>query len=382
MASRSSRPRSSEFSAYREREFSWTSQRVYLNAASFGPLPSSSRTAIEEFNRDRSDLALVDSDLTAPLAAARASAARLIGVDADEIALTPNTNVAINIAATAALQRGDGRRVIVIQDGEFPANVYPWLALERSGFRIQLVNSEEELLERVQQDDVAAASVSFVQFASGFRADLRAIGDACSRTGTLFVIDAIQGLGAVPLNAREVKADILACGGQKWLCSPWGSGFAYVRRAWITRFEPLLPGWLAFEATQDFTRLTDYRYELLGDARRFETGSLGFQDYVGLNASIELLLEIGADAIWQHIRSLQQPILEWANRNEVEIVSDLGEPRRSGILCIKPRDARTVFDRLQAENVRCAFREDAIRLSPHWYNTHEEIERVVELMTR
>lgn len=375
------------FADHRAREFSWAESRVYLNAASFGPIPDRTRQALDAFNRRRWQLELGDPDLVAPLAASRVAAARLINADPAEIALTPNTNVALNIAATAVFHTGDERRLILVSDREFPANVYPWLALARQEFAVELVPTdargfpdEAAMLERVERGDVAAISVSFVQFANGFRADLAALGAACRRHGTLFVVDAIQGLGAVPLDVRACGVDVLACGGQKWLCSPWGSGFAFVRRDLITQFEPLLPGWLAFDATQDFTRLCDYRYEMLDDARRFETGSLGFQDFVGFQTSVELLLDLGIDAIWQHIRELQDVLIEGARDRGVAVVSDLSPDRRSGIVCIRPREASAVFQRLTAEGVRCAFREDAIRLAPHWYNTREEIERVLGVL--
>lgn len=371
----------------RSREFGWQSARVYLNSASFGPLPARSRTAIEDFNRRRWQADLTDPDLVAPQVSARAAAAALIGAHPEEIALSPNTNVGVNIGANAVLRLGDPRRVIVIPDREFPANVYPWLALEREGYRVEIIPSapngypdEDALRARINVGDVVAASVSFVQFSSGYRADVAAIGAACRAHDTLFVIDAIQGLGAVPFAIQSARPDILACGAQKWLCAPWGSGFTYVRRELISKFEPLLPGWLAFQATQDFTQLLDYRYEMLDDARRFETGSLGFQDYVGLSASLDLLLEFGVERIWEHIKSLQAPLIAWAQEHAVEVVSDLRPDHRSGIICIRPPRPDDVHQALAKADVRCAFRENSIRLSPHWFNTLEEMERVIGVL--
>lgn len=375
------------FTLARAREFGSFGGRVYLNAASFGPLPERGRRAIEQFNTRRWRADLDDSDLTAPLVAARATAARLIGAAPDEIALTPNTNTGISIAATAALRLGGQRRIILIHDREFPANVYPWLALERMGCIVEIIPpdahglpQEDAMLARIGNGDVAAVSVSFVQFSSGYRADLAALGRACRETGTLFVIDAIQGLGAVPLDVRACQADVLACGGQKWLCGPWGSGFTYVRSGLVGQFEPLLPGWLAFEASHDFTQLLRYRYELLADARRFETGSLGFQDYLGLNESLELLLDLQVHRIWQHVRGLQAPIIAWANERAIPIVSDLCDTRRSGILCIRPPNADLVLAALSRAGVHCALRENSIRFSPHWYNTVGDIERVIDVL--
>ena len=320
------------------------------------------------------------------LAGARTQAARLIDADAAEIALVPNTNVGLNLAAEAVLARQDQRRTILISDREFPANVYPWLALERRGFTVERLPVDERgcpredlMLEHIAAGDVTAVSVSFVQFSTGYRADIAALSEACARTNTLLVVDAIQGLGAVPLSVAHTRIDILACGGQKWLCSPWGSGFTYVRRELIQQFEPLLPGWLAFEASMDFGRLLEYRYDLLDDARRFETGSLPFQDHLGMGRSIELLLELGIDNIWQHLLGLQQPIIDWAEARGVELAGATEAQRRSGIVGVRMPDAAAAHAQLAAAGVVCAVREGAIRLSPHWYNTEEEVQRVVQI---
>ena len=379
--------RGNDIADHRAREYAWSSSRIYLNAASFAPIPERSKRAIDAFNARRRDASLTDADLVTPQHRSRAAAAALIGASAEEIALTPNTNAGINLGATAAFQAGDDRRVILISDREFPANVYPWLALARQDFSVEIIPTdasgfprEDEMLARIEDGDVAAVSVSFVQYSNGFRADTKSLGEACRRNGTLFVVDAIQGLGSVPFDVTESNVDILACGAQKWLCSPWGTGFTYVRRDLITEFEPLLPGWLAFEASQDFTRLTEYRYDMLEDARRFEIGSLPIQDLVGLHHSLELLLEIGVPAIWEHIRALQDRVLEWAGTRDVAVVSSVEDGRRSAIVCVRPPDAENVFRRLIESDVRCAYREGAIRLAPHWYNTREEIERVIEIL--
>ena len=375
------------FDNLRALEFSGTERAIYLNAASFGPLPDRVRSTLNEFNNKRHRNELRDADLKGTLGLARASAARLINCTPEEIALVPNTSFAINIAANALLDRPANETTVLISDGEFPANVYPWLALQEQGFTVDIVPTdargfpdEDAMMERIATGNIAALSISFVQFANGWRADLKRLGAACRRYGTLFVVDAIQGVGACPLDVDADHIDILACGAQKWLCSPWGSGFTFVKRELITSFKPVLPGWLSFKSSLDFNNLLNYEYDLLDDARRFETGSLAFQDQLGMAHSIDLLMELGIDRIEQHVHALQEPIIEWARYNDVEIVSDLSAGRRSGILCIRPRHAEKAYQSLVAANVACAFRENSIRLSPHWYNTHAEVERVLEVL--
>src|SRR5262249_7885773 len=136
-------------------------------------------------------------------------------------------------------------------------------------------------------------------------------------TATYLVIDAIQGIGQVPFDVKATPVDVLACGAQKWLLSPWGSGFMYVRRELIERLEPPFAGWTAFEGTDDYTRLTDYRGDWRKDARRFELITLPFQDFYGMNGSVELLLELGIDSIQSHLRQIAEPIIQWAGRRGV-----------------------------------------------------------------
>jgi cysteine desulfurase/selenocysteine lyase len=376
-----------QFQNTRALEFPGTERAIYLNAAGFGPLPERTRAALNRFTDQRHRNQLRDVDLMGALTVARESAARLINATPAEIALVPNTNVGINIAVNAVLERATEKPTVLFSAREFPANVYPWLALQYHGFDVEIVPPDERgmphedaIMERVRAGDVAAVSVSFVQFASGFRADLDALSRVCAQHDTLFVVDAIQGLGAVPLDVRQTTIDVLACGAQKWLCSPWGSGFTYVRQELINTFDPAFPGWLAFKASHDFTNLLNYEYEFVNDARRFEVGSIAFQDQLGMSISIALLLELGVENIWRYLQGLQQQIIDWAINRRVDIVSDLTPSRRSGILCLRPPQATAVHKALLDAGVACAFRENSIRLAPHWYNTQAEIARVIEIM--
>ncbi len=383
-------------SALRAAEFPGLSNCIFMNAASFGPLPGRARVAIEDWNdRKAYPDRFQDSDIPDAQARARAAAARLIGAEPGEIALGPNTQVGLNLAAGFVLQaiRAEGpsaRRRIVLSEGEFPANVYPWLALERAGAVVERVPPDElgrprpeALMAALEEEDVAVFALSAVQFATGWRADLERFGALARERGVLFVVDAIQQLGAVPLDVRTAGIDVLSSGGQKWLCGPWGSGFAYVRAELIPRLEPLFPGWLSFTSSLDFTRLLEYGRELLPDARRYEMATVASQDAIGLALSLELLLEVGVDAAWAHIQAVQRPLLEWIEqRGDVMLVSDVAAGRRSGILCFRPPRAEQVFADLGEAGVHCALREGAIRLSPHFYNTVQEMERVVAVLRR
>jgi len=370
----------------RNREFPWTAATTYLNAASVGPLPERTRLAVEAFNAKRTAPHLLpDRDLFAVHAATRAAVARLLGAAPEEIALTPNTSTGLNVAA-GALPVAPGE-VILLSDREFPANVYPWMARRRSGVVVERAPvtsrgypDEDYLVERLADPRVRVLAVSLVQFSNGFRADLGRLGDACRAHGARLVVDGIQGVGVSPLDVATVPVDVLSCGGQKWLLGPWGSGFCYVRRELIESLEPPVVGWMSYEGMDDFSNLLSYGDRLVGDARRFEVSSLATQDHLGLATSIGLLLELGVETIAAYLRSLGEPVLAWARQHGVPIVSPTDDLHRSQIVCIAPPDAKEAHRRLRQAGVVCAFREGAIRLAPHCYNTMEEMEKVVEVL--
>jgi len=376
--------------ALREREFPFVGQAPYLNAASVAPLPERARLAIDAYNRRRSsvhDLTADDFDPT--LARARAAAARLIGAGEDEIALLPNTSYGVNLAAQC-LPIAPGQRV-VLSDLELPANVYPWLRLEREGLaRVTVVPAdargrpdEDRLLAELDRGDVAVLALSSVQFVNGWNADLPRFGRFCRERQIFFVVDAIQSLGQVPMDVRAAGVDVLATGGQKWLCAPFGTGFAYVRRELLPRLEPRTVGWTAFDSTADLARVCGYRYDLRETARRFEVSTQPWQEYAGFTASLELLLEVGIERIREHVLGLLDPLAEWlAGQDGMEIRSDLAPERRSGIFAFRPRDPERAFRTLHRAGVGCALREGELRVSPHLYNTHDDVAVVMEVLAR
>jgi cysteine desulfurase / selenocysteine lyase len=369
----------------RRAEFPWTDETVYLNNASIGPLPERTRLALEAFNQRRATpFRLPDRDLFGTLTESRRLIAGLVSATPEEIALTVNTSFGLGVAARALpLRPGD---VVLVSDREFPANVYPWLRLRETGVEVELVPTtaagwpdEARILRRLEDPRVRALAVSLVQFSNGYRVDLAALSAATRRTGAYLVVDAIQAVGQVPVDLRRTPVDVLACGGQKWLLSPWGSGFVYVRRELIPELSPAVTGWMAFEGTDDLTRLTAYDDTLRADARRFELITLPYQDFAGMNASLGLVLELGVERIQAHLQRLHEPVLAWAERTGARIVSPLGE-HGSGILCLATDEVGEAFRRLKAARIICSLREGAIRLSPHGYNTVDEMERVCAVL--
>ena len=234
----------------RTREFPDPSEGVFLNTAAWGLIPlSAAKEAADLTLRRNRPRGFSESEFRIVQHRCRNALARLLRVDAHEIALGPNTSYGVSLAAAAVASGPPG--TIVVSPGEFPANVLPWKALERRGFVVQLVPTDDsgcprEDLIRAALDgpDVRALALSAVQFATGYRADLRGLGVACKERDILFCVDAIQALGAVELFPREAHVDVLAAGGQKWLCSAWGTGFTYIARELLDRSDPPRASWL------------------------------------------------------------------------------------------------------------------------------------------
>jgi cysteine desulfurase / selenocysteine lyase len=377
-----------EVDTLRAAEFAALADTTYLNAASVAPLPERARAAVDGFNRRRARVhELEDADFSGTLHRCRAAAARLIGADADEIALGGNTSYGLNLAALGLPLRPGS--TIVTTDTEFPANVYPWMAQETRDIRFELVPAdsrglpdEERLLERLQRGDVSVFALSAVQFGSGYRADLARFGAACREAGIFFVVDAIQAVGCLPVDVRAMRIDVLATGGHKWLCGPFGTGFAYVRREIQDDLAPRVIGWSSMQSTRDFAQLTGYEMDFLEDARRYEVATLPFQELLGFAHSMELLLEREIERVEAHVLALLDPLVAWLQeRAGVEIVSDLDAAHRSGILAFRTPAPAATFAALERAGVVCAYREGAVRIAPHLYNTQAEIERVVEVLS-
>jgi selenocysteine lyase/cysteine desulfurase len=239
----------------REREFPWAARgdAIYLNNGSTGPLPRRTVEALADFNERRAAPYLITDEVQfGTLRRSRELIARLVNARAQDIALMVNTSYGINLAARALpLVSGD---VVITTDREFPSNIYPWMALAAKGITLERIPcmdglpDEEALVRALDRPRVRVLTLSWVAFATGYRVDLERLGAACRERGIYFVVDAIQGLGALTLDLARTPVDVLACGAQKWLLSPWGTGFVYVRPELVAALEPQAVGWMSTRA--------------------------------------------------------------------------------------------------------------------------------------
>lgn len=382
-------PHAAGLDAVADREFPRVRQGAvaFLNNASTGPLPESALRALADFDALRAEPWRISQEFQfGTVARARELAARLIGASSAEIALMTNTSYGLNLAARALpILPGD---VVLTSDREFPSNIYPWMALEEArGARFERIPcvarlaDEAAILAALDRPRVKVLVLSWVSFETGYALDLARLGRACRERGIFLVVDAIQGLGALPLDVSQVPIDVLACGCQKWLCSPWGTGFVYVRRSLVPTLRPVDVSWMAVRDSDDFTRLLDYDFTYRDDARRFEMVTLPFQEFAGMNAALELLFEVGLPAVTARVAAHAARVIDWAaGRRGVRLVSSPEPARRSGIVALQPTDPEGTSRALAEAGVIHSLREGAIRLSPHWFTPEAHVERALAVL--
>jgi selenocysteine lyase/cysteine desulfurase len=356
---------------------------AFLDHAAVAPLPAPAVQAIRVY-ADRLAVtgAIGYADWHARGEQVRGSAARLLGAEAADVAFVANTTAGVVIVAEGfPWQAGDN---VVTAAEEYPTNQYPWLNLASRGVALRRVPSRGS---RIAIDDLRAAidertrvvTLSFVEYASGFRNDLETIGSLCRERGIFFFVDAIQGLGVLPLDVSRLPVDALAADGHKWLLGPEGLGLFWCRRAWLDRLHPIGVGWNSVLGSGDFSRI-DFR--LKPNAGRFEGGTMNFAGITGLGASLELLEAAGYAAVGERILFLTDHLCEQAARAGLSVFSSRAEGERSGIVAldVPGLPASEASRRCQAAGIAANVRAGHLRVSPHAYNSIDELDRLIDVL--
>jgi selenocysteine lyase/cysteine desulfurase len=278
---------------------------------------------------------------------------------------------------------------VVVVKGDYPSVIYPWLAQSSRGVVVRFIERREDRITPAALGKALTArtrvvALSFVQFDSGFRADLRAISAECHARGALLVVDATQGLGAVPLHVHEDGIDALGAGGYKWLLGVKGSGVFFVRQEILDILQPLHSGFgsMIHWRTPDFSS-TDYPFDLAPGARRFEEGTPNVIGAVALEASLQLLARIGPARIASRIRDLTELFVYGLERNGHKVLSPRGDEEWSGIVRFRPAkgDVEGWVERFLDKRVLINARGDCLQAGLHFYNNFEEVERVISLLS-
>ena len=363
---------------YRE-QFPVTRRLIYLNHAAVAPLSRKAAEAMQALAGDALEFGSLHYDRWLDAyEGLRLAAARLFGAERGEIALVKNTSEGIATVAMG-LDWKPGDRMVAFRE-EFPANYYPWLRLEKQRVEVRWlsVNDSLDVIDRACQG-ARLLAISFVQYLSGFRANLNAIGEICHRRGCFFLVDAIQGLGAFPLDVRAAHIDALAADGHKWMLGPEGCGILYLRKERQDAVFPVEFGWTNVAGYNDYASRD---MTLRSDAGRYECGTLNTIGCYGLRAAIELLLEIGVERIGPVVQGLADQLAEGAVRKGYQLLGDRTEENGAGIIAIqKPGiDSRQLVRELKELGIIAAPRQGWVRLSPHFYISPEEIDRAVEAL--
>ncbi|MGA3025114.1 MAG: aminotransferase class V-fold PLP-dependent enzyme [Bryobacteraceae bacterium] len=360
-------------------EFPVAERLIYLNHAAVSPLPRRVAEAMKQLADDSCQFGSLHYDTwLAAYEGVRVAAARLVGASRDEIAIVKNTSEGICTVA-GGLEWKPGDRVVAFRE-EFPANFNPWKRLEAKRVQVEWLSITDPL-DRVEEACRGAKllAVSFVQYLSGLRANVKALGEICRSRGCFFFLDAIQGLGALPLDVEEAHIDALAADGHKWLLGPEGCGVLYVRREWQERIEPLEFGWTN---TAHFADYSSRDLTLRGDAGRYECGTLNTIGCFGLRAALELILEADPARIAPLILARADEIAAGALAKGYEVLGDRRPEAASGIVSVRhpSLDSRLIVRDLNGRGISAAPRQGWIRFSPHFYISPEEIARVVEAL--
>jgi selenocysteine lyase/cysteine desulfurase len=346
---------------------------VYLNHAAVSPLCRPAAEAMRWLATDAEEYGSFHYDRWLQCYEnLRVETARMIGASPREVALVKNTSEGIaTIALGLDWKTGDK---IVAFHGEFPANQFPWMRLAARGGRIEWLDPDAPL-DVIDQAARGARllAISFVQFLSGFRADLTALGEICRRNGVFFFVDAIQGLGAFPLDVSEMQIDALAADGHKWLTGPEGCGVLYVRKERMDSVEPVEFGWTNTASHADYG-VRDMT--LRADAGRFEPGTLNTIGCFGLEAAVRFLNGIGVANIAPVVQGLADRIAQGALERGYELMTPRTQDTGAGIVSIRKSDldSRLLYRNLKDKGFIAAPRASWLRLSPHFYISPDEID--------
>jgi cysteine desulfurase/selenocysteine lyase len=356
--------------------FPVTESLIYLNHAAVAPLCKPAADAMKQLADEASRFGSLHYDRwMAAYEGVRQAAARLIGASPREIAIVKNTSEGISMVANGIdWKRGDR---IVVFHAEFPSNILPWKQLEESGVELTWL-SVEDPLDKIDTacDGARLLAISFVQYLSGYRADLNAIGEICCRRNCFFFVDAIQGLGAFPLDVKTDGIDALAADGHKWLLGPEGCGVLYVRQERQDSIRPLEFGWTNVAKYSDYST---QNMALRPDAGRYECGTLNTIGCFGLRGALEFIQEVGVENIATAVQALGDRIATGVCAKGYELLGSRTAATGAGIVSFRhaETESHVIVRRLKERGIIAAPRLGWVRMAPHFYISPDEIDQVL-----
>ena len=352
---------------------------TYLNACSHGALSREVEAAYHSYLARRHELGADWDGWVALQEELRALFARLIGADADEVAITTSASAGLDSLVSALAPTPD-RNVVVLSDYEFPTVGQIWHAQMPRGFHIRRVREEPDHripLERFEEaidERTAVVSIAHVCYRHGGVNAVRRIADLAHAHGAIVVLDAYQALGQIPIDVRTLGVDVLIGGALKYLLASAGLGFLYVRRELISRLSPIVTGWFA---QADIAAMDPWHHEPAPTARRFETGTPPVPNLYAGKAGLELVLELGVERIAAAIAVLTDTLIEGLQDMGAAIATPLGAGEHGALIAVKGRDEAALVARLKQQRIVTSSRDGNLRISPHFYNTQDDIARLL-----
>lgn len=370
------------FEKYRE-YFPHVFEQVYLDHASVSPLSTLVTDAIKNYLQNRSTGNIVDSnELFTFLEKLRIQTAKLLHAESEKfIAFVQSTTVGLNILARG-LKLGKGDRIL-LTDCEFPANIFPFLNLQKEGVVVDFVKNQngkiplEDVLSNIKPQ-TRLVSLSLVEFFSGFRHDAEKIGAFCREKGIVFALDAIQALGAVQADVQKWQVDFLSAGCQKWLMSPMGTGFIYIAPHLLDRLEIINLGWLGMKDAWNFF---DYTIRPLDSAAKFEQGSFPFVALEGFMPTVKMFNSFDQAELENRILSLSGYLIDRLTQHNFEVFTPSNPKERAGIvLFTTKKNNEEIHRKLKEKRITISLREGCLRVSPHFYNNKRDLDIFLEAL--
>lgn len=359
------------------------SGKKYFNHAAISPMSSIVKERIDEYLNIRSETDIEPYFKTLPQAnGAKDKLASLLNVKSSEIAWSANVSSSLNVLAQGLKwKHGDE---IILNNIEFPSNIYPFLNLKKKGVNVLFAKAVEGIVDLPQLEKLISPrtkliSISLVQFLTGYRANLKAIGEVCKKNNVIFCVDGIQGVGAVNIDITDCNIDFFAGGSHKWLMGLQGLGYFYLSPKIIELIEQKDVGWTSVKNPWN---LLDYNIELLESAEKFQTGTLPRIAIIALNASLSLFKKVGHKNVKNQILDNSLYLIKILKENGFKpILENVRRDNLAGIVSFYHDNSEKVVAELERRNIICSVREGLIRVSPHFYNTKEELNSLIEELT-
>lgn len=359
-------------------QFPITKHKIFLNHAAQSPLPKPVADVVRQYADEYSKFGTTSIEWSRN---GKPEFAKLIGAKPEEIALVENTSTGLSLAANM-LHCPKGSKVVTT-DMEYPSVVYPWLR-KNLGAKVHYVKTDGckvslDEMEKAVDDKTVAVTISHVSYFNGFRHNLKILSEIVHEHGAYLIVDAIQSVGTMPIDVERDDVDFLSSACYKWLLSPPGAAYFYVKSELIEKLEPTMVGWASVDqeifATTDFWDIWNLR--LSKTASRFETGSPSTMSFVAAAEAMKMLLSYGVENVKHRIMKLTDHLIDGIKQLGFELQTPEDKQCRSGIVNFKMSSPQRVAERLAKKDIIVSARANGVRVSPHFYNTEEEIDSFI-----